>query len=235
MKQLTPSRSVLILFGILLLAGFMYMPPSVSAQEEVASAMRRYKDLEVSTGYYEQYEAKPRRQLPFVEIPGVSRGIFSYSPSAAKVRVRTRLADSHQGIKFYNRRRCEDCHIQETQDIHTIRANLTCRQCHGGEPIASIEHYFSPMNPIRRHAYVCAKCHEGSSASYASYVVHEPNPALVSTFRAFPVLSVAFWLMVAIAVGTFVLFLPHTILWGFRELFMKKEKTASESDSKDKD
>lgn len=235
MKQMTPSRSVLILFGILLLAGFVSMPQPVSAQEEVASAMRRYKDLEVSTGYYEQYEAKPRRQLPFVKIPGVSRGMFSYSPSAAKVRVRTRLADSHQGIKFYNRRRCEDCHIQEAQDIHTVRANLTCRQCHGGEPIASIQHYFSPMNPIRRHAYVCAKCHEGSSASYASYVVHEPNPALVSTFGAFPVLSVAFWAMVAIAVGTFVLFLPHTIMWGIRELFMKKEKKSSESDNQDKD
>ncbi len=151
------------------------------------------------------------------------------------MRIRTRLADSHQGIKFYQNRRCEDCHIEQTRDLHTVRANLTCRQCHGGEPIASMEHYFSPMNPIRRHAYVCAKCHEGSTASYAGYVVHEPNPALASTFKNFPVLSVAFWAMVAIAVGTFVLFLPHTIMWGIRELFMKKEKTTSESDSQDKD
>ena len=74
-----------------------------------------------------------------------------------------------------------------------------------------------------------------ASASYASYVVHEPNPALVSTFGAFPVLSVAFWAMVAIAVGTFVLFLPHTIMWGIRELFLKKEKKGSESDNQDKD
>jgi hypothetical protein len=235
MKQMTLSRSVLTLIGILLLAGFTTLPLPVSAQEEVASAMRRYKDLEASTGYYEEDEVKPRHQLPFVEIPGVSHGIFSYSPSAAKVRIRTRLADSHQGIKFYSRRRCEDCHIQETQDIHTVRANLTCRQCHGGEPIASIDHYYSPMNPIRRHAYVCAKCHEGSNASYASYVIHEPNPALVSTFRAFPVLSVAFWAMVTIAVGTFVLFLPHTIMWGIRELFLKKERKSSESDNQDKD
>jgi hypothetical protein len=223
------SRSLaLALLGVLLL-----LPEPAIAQEEVASSIRRYKDREASTGYYEEYEVRPRRQRPFVSIPGVQRGIFSYSPSAAQVRVRTRLADSHQGIKFYNRRRCEECHIQETKDIHTVRANLTCRQCHGGEPIASIDHYYSSMNPIRRHAYVCAKCHEGASDSYASYVVHTPNPSLVGTLESFPVLFYAFWIMIAIAVGTFVLFLPHTILWGIRELFIKKEKTDREPDDKE--
>jgi hypothetical protein len=223
------SRSLaLALLGVLLL-----LPEPAIAQEEVASSIRRYKDREASTGYYEEYEVRPRRQRPFVSIPGVQRGIFSYSPSAAQVRVRTRLADSHQGIKFYNRRRCEECHIQETKDIHTVRANLTCRQCHGGEPIASIDHYYSSINPIRRHAYVCAKCHEGASASYASYVVHTPNPSLVGTLESFPVLFYAFWIMIAIAVGTFVLFLPHTILWGIRELFIKKEKTDREPDDKE--
>ena len=220
MKQMTNIRNVFVSMGTVLLAILLFLPDKSPAQEEVTSAIRRYKQYEVSTGYYEEYEAKPRRQRPFVEIPGVRRGIFPYSPTAARVRVRTRLADSHQGIKFYERRRCEECHIQETKDIHTTRANLTCRQCHGGEPIASNEHYFSPMNPIRRHAYVCSKCHEGASASYASYVVHAPNPALSSTFKNFPVLAYAFWIMVVIAVGTFVLFLPHTILWGIRELFI---------------
>ena len=235
MKKMTSIRAVLVFWTALLAAGVILPPQPASAQEEVASAIRRYKDREASTGYYEEYEVRPRRQKPFVEIPGVTRGIFRYSPTAAGVRGRARLADSNRGIKFYNRRRCEECHIQETRDIHTVRANLTCRQCHGGEPIASIDHYYSPLNPIRRHAYVCAKCHEGSSASYAAYVVHEPNPALASTFKDFPVLAIAFWAMVAIAVGTFVLFVPHTILWGFRELFMKKEKKTSESDSQDKD
>jgi hypothetical protein len=236
MNKKTAIRLALFLCAALVAAGLILQPPPpAAAQEEVASAIRRYKDREASTGYYEEYEVKPRRQGPFVEIPGVARGIFRYSPSAAKVRIRTRLADSHQGIKFYKRRRCEECHIEQTRDLHTVRANLTCRQCHGGEPIASIGHYYSPMNPIRRHAYVCAKCHEGASASYAGYVVHEPNPALASTFKNFPVLAVAFWVMVAIAVGTFVLFLPHTVMWGIRELFMKKEKITSESDSQDKD
>ncbi len=209
---------------LVLMAVLMLPPPQALAQEEVASALRRYKDREASTGYYEEYEVLPRRQRPFVEIPGVQEGVFPYSPTAARVRIRTRLADSHQGIGFYNRRRCEDCHAKQARDIHTVRANLTCRQCHGGEPIASIAHYYSPMNPIRRHAYVCAKCHPGANVSYASYRIHEPNPALASTFKEFPVLAYAFWIMIAIAVGTFALFLPHTVLWGLRELFAKKEK-----------
>lgn len=205
------------------------LPTLVSAQEEVASYIRRYKDREASTGFYEQYEVKPRRMAPLVEVPGVTRGIFPYSPSAAKVRIRTRLADSHWGIKFYERRRCDECHIRETRDIHTTRANLTCRQCHGGEPIASLGHYYSPFNPIRKHAYVCAKCHQGANASYASYIVHSPNPALASTRQAFPVLFYVFWFMVILAGGTFVVFLPHTALWGARELFVKKEKAEGES------
>ena len=184
MKQVTVFRTVIALCGVLLFTALILLPQPAFTQEEVTSAIQRYKQYEVSTGYYEEYEAKPRRQRPFVEIPGVRRGVFPYSPASARVRVRTRLADSHLGIKFYQRRRCEECHIQETRDIHTVRAKLTCRQCHGGEPIASNEHYYSPMNPIRRHAYVCSKCHQGSSASYAGYVVHEPNPALASTMKS---------------------------------------------------
>jgi len=203
------------------------------AQEEVMSSISRYKEHELSTGYYEQYEVKPRRQRPLVGVPGLRRGAFPYSPSGAEVRTRTRLADSHSQIKFYQRRRCDECHAKETTDIHTVRANLTCRQCHGDEPIAGIQHYFSSMNPIRRHAYVCSKCHQGASASFASYVVHEPNPHLVSTLKSFPVLFYVFWIMLAIAVLTFAVFLPHTILWGLRELFARKEKHGIDS-SKEK-
>jgi len=235
MKRMFHIIKTLVAFGVAMHLVLLLLPETAPAQEEVASAIRRYKEHEVSTGYYEEYEVLPRRQRPFVEIPGVRRGVFPYSPTAAKVRVRTRLADSHQGIKFYQRRRCEDCHIKETKDIHTVRANLTCRQCHGGEPIASNAHYFSPLNPIRRHAYICAKCHEGASASYASYVVHAPNPLMIGTMKSFPVLFYAFWIMVAIAVGTFAVFLPHTILWGIRELFIKKEKAESEPDNEDED
>jgi len=234
MKQMIRIRKVLWFSGTLILTALL-LTETVIAQDEVASSIRRYKDREASTGYYEEYEVRPRHQRPFVSVPGVRRGIFPYSPTSASVRSRTRLADSHRAIKFYWGRRCEDCHITETRDIHTTRANLTCRQCHGGEPIASIEHYYSPLNPIRKHAYVCAKCHEGASASYASYVVHAPNPSLASTLKTFPILFYAFWIMVVVAVGTFAVFLPHTVMWGFRELFIKKERTNRDPDDKEQD
>jgi hypothetical protein len=213
-----------ILMGALLLGGILFSAVPATAQEEVTSAIRRYKEYEVSTGYYEEYEARPRRQRPLVGVPGVSQGLFPYSPTAASVRVRTRLADSHRGIKFYWGRRCEDCHITETHDLHTTRANLTCRQCHGGEPIASINHYYSPLNPIRRHAYVCAKCHEGASASYASYIIHEPSAGSAIARTGFPILYYTYWFMLVLLVGTLAFFIPHSFLVGLRELFRKKRK-----------
>jgi len=216
--------SLQIWIACALLAGVMLLAHTASAQEEVASAIRRYKAYEASTGYYEEYEVLPRRQLPLVSIPGVRRGLFPYSPSAASVRNRSHLADSHLGIKFYNRRRCEACHVDQTRDIHTVRANLTCRQCHGGEPVASIAHYYSPLNPIRRHAYVCAKCHQGASASYASYVVHEPAAGSSLARMSFPVLYYAYWFMLVLLVGTMAFFIPHSLLVGLRELLKKKRK-----------
>lgn len=223
-----------MLYGLsaLLIAQFLLMPGVTHAQEETASASLRYKGREASSGYYEEYEALPRKTRPFIAVPGGGPGVFAYSPTAARVRIRTRLADSHQGIKFYNLLRCEYCHIEQTKDIHMVRAMLTCRQCHGGEPIASIQHYYSPMNPLRRHAYVCAKCHEGSSASFASYVTHSPNPAQVSTLKSFPALFYVFWSMVALAGGTFLVFLPHTALWGIREFLITKKKKKKDVDER---
>jgi len=217
------------LFVVLVVLGIVLPGFSWARGEEVASAIRRYRQYEVSTGFYEEYEVKPRRATPLVEIPGVRRGLFPYSPSAAKVRIRTRLADAHWAIRFYDKKRCEWCHIEQTKDIHTVRARLTCRQCHGGEPIASIDHYYSPMNPMRRHAYVCSKCHEGSTASFASYVVHTPNPAELTTRKSFPVLFYVFWAMVTLTATTFLFALPHAALWGVRELFIKEGKAEGES------
>lgn len=214
--------SLLCCLATPLILGMLLSGNPAYAQDEVASAIRRYKAYEASTGYYEEYEVLPKRQRPLITIPNIRSNLLPYSQSAAQVRSRAHLADSHQGIRFYKGRQCVDCHTAAAKDIHTTRANLTCRQCHGGEPIASIDYYWSPLNPIRRHAYVCSKCHQGASASYASYVVHEPNPAMAETFRTFPVLAYAFWIMIFIAVGTFVLFLPHTLFWGIREFFVKK-------------
>lgn len=203
------------------------LPDAASAQEEVASAIRRYRDREVSTGYYEQYEVKPRRMVPLIEIPGVARGIFPYTPTAAEVRIRTRLVDSHRGIKFYKDLRCQYCHVNEAKDIHTVRANLTCRQCHGGEPISSIQHFYSLMNPIRKHAYVCAKCHEGATASYGAYIIHEPPPGRPETRAEFPILYYSYWFMAFLFIGVMAFFVPHSLLMAVRELFRKKEKSGN--------
>lgn len=73
------------------------------------------------------------------------------------------------------------------------------------------------MNPIRRHAYVCAKCHKGASTSFATYVIHEPPPLASSTAKAFPLFYYAAWFMVILAVGVFSIFIPYVLLWGLRE------------------
>jgi hypothetical protein len=232
MKQAGPHhRHVAWISWVTLALGSAGIPQAV-AQEEVASSLRRYKSQEVSSGFYEQYEVRPTRLSP-VSVPGVGQGVFPYSPAAAQVRIRRRLADSHRGIKFYASLRCVDCHKAETNDIHTTRANLTCRQCHGGEPIASIDHFYSPMNPIRRHAYVCAKCHEGASASFASYIVHEPPAGDLATRTKFPLLFLTYWFMFVLLVGTLAFFIPHSLATGLRELIIKMKARKHHVDESD--
>ena len=164
--------------------------------------------------------------LPLVGEPKAGRRYINLPPrSGTYRRWRTFLADSHYGIKILKLQKCEDCHPQQSRDNHTVRARIACFQCHGDEPIAGINHFFSSMNSARRHSYVCAKCHEGANNSYATYVVHAPNPAAAATRDSFPMLFYAFWLMVAVAAGTFAVFLPHTFMWGYRDLMIShKEK-----------
>lgn len=193
------------------------------AQEEVTSSLYRYREREMSRGSYEIYEMKPRSMQFSLTGPVFQRGVISFNSLTSSVRRRQHLPDSHMGLKFYQRR-CVECHSPQGRDIHTVRLGITCRQCHGGEPIASINHYYSLMNPIRRHSYVCAKCHQGATASFATYRIHEPPPFSNEAREKFPALYYVFWVMIILAVGTFVVFLPHSFLWGLRELFMRKEK-----------
>jgi hypothetical protein len=87
------------------------------------------------------------------------------------------------------------------------------------------------MNPIRRHAYVCAKCHEGASASFAAYIVHSPDPASPDARNRFPLLYYAFWFMMALLIGTLAFFVPHAFMIGVRELFTRKK--GAERDGRD--
>jgi hypothetical protein len=197
------------------------LPGPTPAQEEMASPLRRYKDREVSTGFYEEYEVKPRRMQPFIKAPREAppQRPFPFSATAGMVRNRTYLADSHWGIDFYERRRCEECHVEEAKHSHTVRGNITCRQCHGGEPIAGINYYYSPMNPIRRHSYVCAKCHEGATASFATFMVHEPPAGAPATRKTFASLYYTNWFMYLLIVGTLAFFGLHTLIWVGKETY----------------
>lgn len=237
-----PHRLLLnvILRGTLGLLGLLILWPAAALpQEEVADALRRYKDKEASTGYYEEHEVRPRRLQPFIrgprEAPPQRPRPFKSPPGM--VRNRAYLADSHEGLQFYEHRRCEECHTKEAGHSHTTRGNLTCRQCHGPEPIASINYYYSPMNPIRRHSYVCAKCHEGANPSFATFMIHEPKAGASKTRKIFPSLFYANWFMYLLIVITLGFFGLHTAIWVVKETYhalrekMKprpKEETAEE-------
>ena len=205
-----------LLIGLAALLTILSRP--TLAQKEVTSKIYRYRER-VATGYYEGYEVSPRRQRAVKKVPATRRGLFPYGSASAMVRIRARLPDSHRGLKFYYRTTCIECHPQQARNIHSVRAGITCRQCHGPEPIAAVNHYYSAMNPIRRHAYVCAKCHEGANAAFAGFYVHEPSGTALSTRESFPVLFYASWGMLLLLLGTLAFFVPHSFMVGVRELF----------------
>ena len=221
------ARLRLASFGgaIGLLIGLALMLSAIPGQAyaQKRGARNIYRQMKMTTGYYEEYDVASRFYLHLRGGPALPPGLLTSSPRGQALRWRAFLADSHWGININRLQKCVDCHPQQARDVHTVRAKITCRQCHGDEPIAGIYHYYSKMNPTRRHAYICAKCHEGANNSYATYVVHGPNPTNMLTQETFPLLFWSFWIIVAIAVGTFVIFLPHTFLWGFRELFAKRK------------
>ncbi len=213
--------------GILIGAVVFLSTPSVpSWAQEVTSKIYRYRDR-VATGYYEGYEVSPRRARAILATPGVKRGLFPFGPSASAVRTRARLPDSHQGLKFYYRNTCIECHAEQARNLHSMRAGITCRQCHGAEPIAAINHYYSAMNPIRRHAYVCSKCHEGATAAFSGFYVHEPPSTALSTRESFPILFYTSWGMLILLLGTLAFFVPHSFMVGFRELLDKMKAPES--------
>jgi hypothetical protein len=215
-------REVFLPVALGLLGITVLLPGVAPAQEEVTSAIRRYKASEASTGNYGEYEVKQRRQRRLVVVPEMLRRTSlssSYRPGrVADAGRRSRLEDSHAGLEFYEQRRCEDCHVEQAKHSHTVRGNVTCRQCHAGEPIANINYYYSPLNPTRRFAYVCAKCHEGATASFATFLIHEPNPGSTATRKTFPSLYYANWFMFVLIVGTLGFFGAHTLIWVVKEI-----------------
>lgn len=211
-----PKVLIWIFIGLYLFSSVLIR--DVWAQKEVTSKIYRYQGREKSTRRYEKYEVKPRLYLPHIDRRRPRTELVTLAPTAERVRFRKYLADAHVGLRFYQRRTCIRCHPSQARSLHSIRAKISCRQCHGDEPIPGNNHYNAPMHPRRRYAFICAKCHAGSSPSFATYRVHEPSPLSFETLKTFPVLFYVFWSMVVLAVGTFVVFLPHTLMWGIREL-----------------
>jgi hypothetical protein len=117
---------VKFMVGLLLLLSFLL--GTSWAQEEVTTQIYRYRER-VATGYYEGYEVSPRRQRARIDVPGIQRGRTPFGAASSAVRLRSRLPDSHRGLRFYERSTCIECHPHEARDLHSTRAGITCRQC----------------------------------------------------------------------------------------------------------
>lgn len=171
-----------------------------------------------SSGYFRDQDTLPGAYRLYQQGPEGRGALWGLGPGGGPIRRSSFFADAHEGVPDYEYRTCVSCHEEERYSLHSTRGNVTCVQCHLGQPIAGIHHYYSAMNPIRRHAYVCAKCHEGASASFATYVIHEPPPLASATAQEFPLFYYAVWFMAILAVGVFAIFIPYVLLWGLREL-----------------
>ncbi len=169
------------------------------------------------SGYFRDHDMLPSGYRLYIQT-GIGGGIWGLGPNRGMVKRSSFKVDAHQGIDGYtSRRSCSSCHAEQAKDLHGVRLGINCRQCHLSLPIGGGHQYYSPMNPIRRHAYVCAKCHEGSTPSFAGYVVHEPSAISPEARDRFPLLYYSVWFMLILAGGVFAFFIPFTVLWLLRE------------------
>ena len=175
-----------------------------------------------TTGYFRDQDTLPGSYRFYQQLPGGEAGLWGMGPSRPKLSKSSFKMDAHEGVANYSpQQRCQKCHQPQTKDLHGLRMDIRCVQCHRSQPVAGVFHYYSALNPIRRHAYVCAKCHTGATPSFASYMVHEPNPLASETRDTFPVLYYAVWFMLILAGGVFVIFLPYTVFWWIRDFIAK--------------
>jgi hypothetical protein len=196
------------LFVALLIAtGLVSGPvPSVAGQEG-----------RQGSGFFRDQDTLPSSYRLYTQT-GIGGGLWGLGPNRGKVKKSSFRADAHAGVRDYSSQRsCASCHTEQAKDLHSVRMDIKCTQCHLSKPIAGVHQYYSAMNPIRRHAYVCAKCHEGSSPSFAGYMVHEPSAISPEARDQFPLLYYGVWLMIILAGGVFAFFIPFTLLWLLRE------------------
>ena len=204
------GRTIIYLLVILLM-----VLPALGQTTEPAREM-------AGSGYFRDQDTQPGVLQFYRQLPGGENRLWGMGPKQQNIRRSSFKKDAHDGVAdFSTEIRCQKCHIPQTRDLHGLRMGISCVQCHRSQPVAGVYHYYSALNPIRRHAYVCAKCHEGATPSFASYMVHEPNPIVAETRDSFPLFYYAVWVMLILAVGVFVFFLPYTALWWIREFIAK--------------
>ena len=207
--------SLRLIFGALVLGLWPVLPAAAQMAPSAGTEV-------TSTGFYRDQDTLPGAYRLYMQQPKKLDWLWGAGPYQRGVRKSSFKVDSHAGVaNFSPRRLCTECHKNHSRDMHMTRMGITCVQCHRDTPIAGVYHYYSAMNPIRRHAYVCAKCHEGATPSFASYVVHEPNPFAGLTRQDFPALFYAAWFMAILAGGVFVFFIPYVAFWGVREFIDK--------------
>lgn len=204
------GRTIIFLLGML-----SVVPPALGQSTEAPKEM-------AGTGYFRDQDTQPGVLQFYNQLPGGENRLWGMGPKRAVIRRSSFKMDAHDGVADFSPEvRCKKCHIPQIRDLHGLRMGITCVQCHRSQPVAGVYHYYSALNPIRRHAYVCAKCHAGATPSFASYMVHEPNPIASETRDSFPLFYYAVWVMLILAVGVFVFFLPYTALWWIREFIAK--------------
>jgi len=211
-----------ILIGLAVALLLLAVGPPAAAQSSRVTTVDRYPEDAASTGLFREEETLPGAYRLYLQEPRVRGGFWGWGPGGGPVKKSSFAKDAHATVRdYYPQRSCTDCHEDSARNIHTARTTVTCRQCHRSQPVAGIHHYYSPLNPIRRHAYVCAKCHQGATANFSTYVVHEPLPWASETAKEFPAFYYAFWIMIILAGGVFIFFIPYVTLWGIRELIGK--------------
>ena len=152
-----------------------------------AAAQMAVENEAAGTGFFRDQDTLPGAYRLYLQQPKELGWLWAAGPQEPTLRKASFTRDAHAGLRDYSARRpCTDCHKEHTRDLHQSRAGITCVQCHRDRPVAGVHQYYAAMNPIRRHAYVCAKCHEGSTPSFAAYVIHEPNPLSTAAREAFP-------------------------------------------------
>lgn len=205
-------RLILWAVGLVLWTAFPAVAEMAPASGTEVTSTGFFRDQDTLPGSYRLYQQQPKK-LDW---------LWAAGPYQRGVRKSSFKRDAHADVADYSPRSlCTDCHRNHSRDMHMTRVGITCVQCHRDKPIDGVYHYYSAMNPIRRHAYVCAKCHEGATPSFASYVVHEPSPLASPTQQDFPALYYATWFMIILAGGVFVIFIPYVVLWGLREFIDK--------------